>query len=429
VFPRHRLDIGAADLWFGLRSMVGRTDADRAEAELLRAAGIAERGLVGLSVRSAWDLLLGVLDWPPGSEVLVSAVTHPGMAAILRAHGLRAVPVDLDLDAMAPPVAALEAARTERTRGLLVAHLFGGRLDIEPIRDSARQHGLLLVEDSAQAFTGLASLAPSGADVSLFSFGLIKTASAAGGALMTVRDPALLARLRAAHGRWPRQRRSGYVAKLAKTAALIIFNDPRRFELLQWVCRAAHLDLDGMINASTRSFASGAVMLAKIRRRPSAGLLALLGRRLQRFDARRLAARAGLGEELAERLPADYRHLGGRLHRRTHWLFPVAAPDPDRLVAELRRRGVDASQGTSNLAAIVAEDGSVPPRAAEVMAAIVYLPCYPELGAEGRDRILAALQTGAGGRAATTLGADDCPDLAGPLAAARTGAAAPVRRR
>ena len=47
------------------------------------------------------------------------------------------------------------------------------------------------------------------------------------------------------------------MAKLAKTAALIIFNDPRRFELLQWVCRAAQLDLDGMINASTRSSPAG----------------------------------------------------------------------------------------------------------------------------------------------------------------------------
>ncbi len=186
MFPRHRLDIGAADLWFGLRATVGRTDPDRAEAELLGRAGIADRGLVCLSVRSAWDLLLGVLDWPPDSEVLVSAITHPGMVAILQAHGLRAVPVDLDLDTLAPSVAALEAARTERTRGLLVAHLFGGRVDLAPVRRVARRHGLLLVEDSAQAFTGLASLAPSGADVSLFSFGLIKTASAAGGAVMTV---------------------------------------------------------------------------------------------------------------------------------------------------------------------------------------------------------------------------------------------------
>ena len=423
MFPRHRLDIGAADLLFGLRSLVSPPDPDRAETELLQTAGIGDRGLVALSVRSTWDLLLGVLDWPPGTEVLVSAVTHPGMAAILQAHGLRAVPVDLDLDSMAPSVAALEAARTERTRGILIAHLFGGRLAIEPILGFARQHGLLLVEDSAQAFTGPVDLVSSGADVSLFSFGLIKTASAAGGAIMTVADPALLTRLRTAQARWRRQRPRAYAAKLARVAALVVFNDPRRFALLHQACRTMRLDLDGMISAASRSFSGGPEMLAKIRRRPAAGQVALLGRRLRRFDAERLAARARLGEELAERLPADYRHLGGRLHRRTHWLFPVAAPDPDRLVAELRRWGVDASQGTSNLAAIVAEDGSVPPRAAEVMAAIVYLPCYPELGADGRDRVLAALQT------AVSLGDDDCPGLAGPVAGARTGTAAPLRRR
>ena len=175
------------------------------------------------------------------------------------------------------------------------------------------------------------------------------------------------------------------MAKLAKTAALIIFNDPRRFELLQRACRTARLDLDGMINAVYPLVRRGAVMLAKIRRRPSAGLLALLGRRLQRFDAERLAARARLGEELAERLPAGYRHVGGRLHRRTHWLFPVVAPDPDRLVAELRRRGVDASRGTSNLAAIAAEDGSVPPRAAAVMSRD-RLPAVLSRARRGRPR-------------------------------------------
>jgi perosamine synthetase len=392
VFPRHRLDIGAADLWFGIRATAVQADSTQVEAELLATAAIESRGLVCLSVRSAWDLLLEVVDWPPGSEVLVSAITHPGMAMILRAHGLRAVPVDVDPDTLAPSVAALEAACTDRTRGLLVAHLLGGRLDLGPLLGFARRHGLLLVEDSAQAFTGLASLAPSGADASLFSFGLIKTATAAGGAVMTVADPALLNRLRSAHGRWPQQRPRAYAAKLAKTAALAVFNDPRRFALLQRVCRGAGIDLDAMINASTRSFAGGPDMLARIRRRPTAGLVALLHRRLQRVDADRLAARAALGEELTAGLPGAYRHPGDRLHRRTHWLFPVAAPDPDRLVAELRRRGVDASQGTSNLAAVAGEDGRVPPRAAELMANIVYLPCYPELGPDGRDRILAALR-------------------------------------
>jgi perosamine synthetase len=310
------------------------------------------------------------------------------------------VPVDLDLDTLAPSVAALEAARTERTRGLLVAHLFGGRLDIGPQLGFARRHGLLIVEDSAQAFAGTASLLPSGADLSLFSFGLIKTSSAAGGAVLTVADPALRDRLRTAHRRWRRQPRRSFAAKLARTATLAAVHDPRRFALLHRVCRLARLDLDGVINAATRSFAGGPTMLARTRQRPAAGLVALLHHRLRRFDAGRLAARAALGEELAAGLPAAYRHPGGRLHRRTHWLFPVVAPDPDRLVAELRSRGVDASQGTSNLVAVAAEDGRLPPHAAELMAGIVYLPCYPELGADGRDRILAALNSAAGERLA-----------------------------
>ena len=53
-----------------------------------------------LSVRSGWDLLLHVLAWPAGSEVIVSAITHPDMIRILRAHGLVPVPVDVDLDTL-----------------------------------------------------------------------------------------------------------------------------------------------------------------------------------------------------------------------------------------------------------------------------------------------------------------------------------------
>lgn len=227
VYPRHHLDIATGDLWFGLRATLTRREAGPEEAALLSDAGLDGRGLVCLSVRSAWDLLLGALEWPPGSEVLVSGITHPGMVAILQAHGLRAVPVDLDLETLAPPVAAMEAARSGCTRALLVAHLFGGRLDLAPLLAFARRHGLLLVEDCAQAFTGPDSLAPSGADVSLFSFGPIKTATAAGGAVATLADPELLARLRAAHAGWPRQGRRSYAARLARAAALAVGNDPR----------------------------------------------------------------------------------------------------------------------------------------------------------------------------------------------------------
>ena len=63
-------------------------------------------------------------------------------------------------------------------------------------------------------------------------------------------------------------------------------------------------------------------------------------------------------------------------------------------MAELGRRGIDVSTGTSNLVAVAAEDGSVPEQAGELMASIVYLPSYPQLGPAGRDRLIAGLQRG-----------------------------------
>ena len=393
VYPRHRLDLAGGDVLTGLRATLRAPDPAALEAAVLQAAGMTDRGLACLSVRSAWDLLLEVLAWPTGSEVIVSAITHPDMITIVHAHGLRAVPVDLDLATLAPRVEDLERACTARTRAVMIVHLFGGRIDLRPVADFARRHDLLLIEDSAQAFTGTDSLAASGADVSMFSFGMIKTASAVGGALVSVGDAELLSSMRKEQDSWPAQHRVGYALKLAKAGGLAaVFNDPRRFRALYRLCRRLGLDLDSMINTSTRSFAAGEALWARIRRRPAPALLAVLCRRLGRVDQARLARRATMGEELRAGLPAGYLHPGDELLRRTHWLFPVLAPDPIALVAALRQAGIDVSAGTSNLIAVPADDGSVPECAGRLMSSIVYLPSYPELGEEGRDRLLAGLR-------------------------------------
>ena len=131
----------------------------------------------------------------------------------------------------------------------------------------------------------------------------------------------------------------------------------------------------------------------------------MLHRRLERVDQDRLARRAAMGEELPARLPPAYLHPGDELQRRTHWLFPVLAPDPAALVTELRDAGIDVSTGTSNLVAVPADDGSVPDCAGRLMSSIVYLPSYPELGAEGRAP---AAGRAAGGVPALTW-PDPCP--------------------
>ena len=149
LFPRHRIDISFADLWFAARAVAFARRRGR-EQRVLDAWAGGPRGLVCLSVRTAFDLLLTALDLTPGDEVAMSAITHPDMVRIVEAHGLRVLPVDVDPDTLAPRVDALERALGPRTRMILVAHLFGSRVDLAPLA----RPGVLLVEDCAQSFRG-----------------------------------------------------------------------------------------------------------------------------------------------------------------------------------------------------------------------------------------------------------------------------------
>lgn len=353
--------------------------------------------MVCLSVRSGFDLLLDALSLPIGSEVLVSAITHPDMVRIIEQHGLIAVPVDLDIATLAPRVELLELGRTSRTRAILVAHLFGGRVDLEPISNFAKKHNLLLIEDCAQAFRSPRDAGDSLADVSMFSFGFIKTASALGGALLYVRDPGTLRKMCIRQSFWPVQSRLGYSGNLLRALCLVQATRPVVFGFLFRACELLGEDFDALVNGVARAFpAKGqppardrrpdrplpAALFTRIRCRPSAPLLALLARRLHTFDAARLARRGRVGEEVARRLSPALPHPGSLAEARTHWLFPVIVPDPDYLISALRREGFDAARATSNIAAVEApadHADSSPTRAVWMMSHLVFLPVYPEL--------------------------------------------------
>jgi perosamine synthetase len=102
LYSRHRIDVSARDLLFGISACLWAFGRRRLEAEVGRAYPPVEDALACFSVRSGFDLLLGALALAPGEEVLVSAVTHPDMVRIIEAHGLRAVPVDLETSTLEP---------------------------------------------------------------------------------------------------------------------------------------------------------------------------------------------------------------------------------------------------------------------------------------------------------------------------------------
>lgn len=384
MHPRHRLDLSVADVAHGLVGCLVARRTDQLTADVLHQAGVADDGLVTASVRSGWHLLLGAVDWPPGAEVLVSAVTHPDMTALITAAGLRPVPVEIDLGTLLPTVPALEAARTPRTRAVLVAQLFGGRADLTFLTRFTRRHGLLLVEDAAQAYAGPGSIPVGEPDVTLVSFGLIKTATAVGGAVLRVRDPGLRAAMAATQRGWPVQSRRAYAGQLLRALALLALSRPPAYGVLFAGCRAVGRDPVAVINAATRSAVGRGTLDARFSMRPGAPLLALLRRRLG--PSGRVRARTVAGERLADRLPERLRPPGRAVRRRTHWLFPVRSGDPDALVAALRQAGIDASASTSNLVALTSAGPS-----SDLMRRVVYLPAYPELPEGIRARLVRVL--------------------------------------
>lgn len=390
---RHRLDIGLRHFAFALSACAWARDTERLTSRLEAGWSPGGQGLACRSVRSGFHLFLDALDLPAGSEVLVSAVTHPDMVSILEAHGLVAVPVDLNVATLAPRLELAERLMTVRTKAILIAHLFGGRVDMDPIVGFAARHGLLVWEDCAQAFSGPGDTGDSRADLSMYSFGALKTCTALGGALLTVRSSSVLQRMRGTQARWRPQGRRTYLAGVIRFLAFSLVTRPIAYGVLARGLKASGADFDRVVNSSVRAFRAGA-LLAQLEVRPCAPLLAMLAYRLTTFDEARLRRRTASGEWLGAHLPGDLTLAGRRMGRPTHWLFPVVSSQPDELIRACRHAGIDAARGASSVTVVAAPAGrpeSEASAAAQMMSRLVFLPAYPELAEHPRARLALAI--------------------------------------
>jgi perosamine synthetase len=221
------------------------------------------------------------------------------------------------------------------------------------------------------------------ADVSMYSFGTLKTSTALGGAVLWIRDRGVRRTMRHMQARYPVQRRAGYMKKLLISLGLITVSRPRPYGLLAQFCAWLGADLHAIVNRAVRTFPSREPEWAfyrRLRQRPCKPLLAVLARRLGSFDRVRLASRSVAGERFAQELRIADAHPGAHSLRRTHWIFPVVVRDPGSLIMDLRMRGLDASRATSSITVVEASDGhTAPAHAHRMMAGIVFLPVYPGL--------------------------------------------------
>jgi dTDP-4-amino-4,6-dideoxygalactose transaminase len=99
----------------------------------------------------ALHLVLRAYDIAPGDEVIVPSNTFIATWLAVTQCGAVPVPVEPDIITHNINPALISAAITERTRAIMPVHLYGQPADMDPINDIAAKHGLIVIEDAAQA--------------------------------------------------------------------------------------------------------------------------------------------------------------------------------------------------------------------------------------------------------------------------------------
>jgi dTDP-4-amino-4,6-dideoxygalactose transaminase len=100
---------------------------------------------------SALHLALLAAGIGPGDEVITVPMTFVATTAAILYIGAKPVFVDVDPITWTMDPALIETAITSRTKAILPVHLHGLMADMDPIMAIARRHGLVVIEDAAQA--------------------------------------------------------------------------------------------------------------------------------------------------------------------------------------------------------------------------------------------------------------------------------------
>lgn len=392
MWPRKRLDIGWRDLGFALRGCLTPADPSRAAQAAERAFHDDGRSLACLSVRSGFDLLLATLDLPRGSEVLVSAITIPDMVRIIERHGLVPVPLDVDPATGVPAAEEIVRSATPETRVVLIAHLFGAVLPLDRQIAAAHERGLVFIEDCAQAFRGREFTGHPAADVSLFSFGTIKRATALGGAIVRVRDTQLLQKMRERQATYPIQSRAAFLERVMKYTLFKLLETRPVYSALVGMIRLAGRDHDRWVNSLVRGFPADR-LFDLIRRRPSAPLMTLLARRLGRFHPAQERIRTARGRRLAAALGDAFScpAVSEKVHG--FWVFPIDVDAPETVRRLLLEHGFDSTHGQSMIVVPPPDDRRHEPRQAlELFSGLLFLPFYESLPEAELDRVARVLR-------------------------------------
>lgn len=146
----------------------------------------------------ALDVAVKALEIGEGDEVILPTFTIISCAAAVVRAGAVPVLVDCDPVTWNMTAEAVEQRITPRTKAIMVVHLYGLPVDMDPILELADRHGLKIIEDAAQMHGQTYKGRPCGSfgDISTFSFYPNKHVTTGEGGMVVSNDPHLLERAR-----------------------------------------------------------------------------------------------------------------------------------------------------------------------------------------------------------------------------------------
>ena len=143
---------------------------------------------------AALMLALDAVGVRPGDEVITVSLSFVATANAIVRTGAEPVFVDVRGDDLNMDPARIEAAVTEKTRAIVVVHLFGQLADMSTINEIARKHRLAVVEDACEALGASDANGSAGSfgDVGVFGFYPNKPITTGEGGMVVSRDPEII---------------------------------------------------------------------------------------------------------------------------------------------------------------------------------------------------------------------------------------------
>lgn len=204
----------------------------------------------------ALHLALMALGVGPGDEVIVPTLTFVATANAITYCGARPVFIDSESDTWNLDPDLLEDKVMPQTKGIIVVHLYGHPVDMDPVLAIARKHSLFVIEDAAEAhgaeYKGrrVGSLG----DLATFSFYGNKIITTGEGGIVVTNDDSLASRVRQLKGQGMDPNRRywfpiiGYNYRMTNVAAAIglaqmekaEWHIERRREVAKWYYEYLH---------------------------------------------------------------------------------------------------------------------------------------------------------------------------------------------